>query len=278
MSETIVRLTVDDIPPQISAVDAIDGDALVEAASPTVPPSDLPEEDGIPLETNWHRVQINLLVESIKQRWRGRSDFFAAGNMFIYYSAAQARDRDYRGPDFFLVKGVDGQRIRGSWVVWEEEERYPDVIVELLSPSTADVDRGVKKHLYEQAFRTPNYFCYDPYTNRLEGWLLIGTRYQPLTPDANGRLWSSELSAWVGPWTGVCQQISMTWCRLFEADGALILTEAEAEASARLAAEGRAEAERQRAEAEAAARRAAESRAEQLAAKLRALGIDPDHP
>jgi hypothetical protein len=28
--------------------------------------------------------------------------------MFIYFSAEQVRSRDYRGPDFFVVKGVDG--------------------------------------------------------------------------------------------------------------------------------------------------------------------------
>nr|WP_322505530.1 hypothetical protein [Chroococcidiopsis cubana] len=46
---------------------------------------------------------------------------------------------------FFVALDVDGSRERQGWVVWEEDGRYPDVIVELLSPSTAKVDRGVKK-------------------------------------------------------------------------------------------------------------------------------------
>ena len=50
-------------------------------------PDNLPVEDGEPLETNWHRIQINLLVDLTNQLWYDRTDFFAGGNMFIYYSA-----------------------------------------------------------------------------------------------------------------------------------------------------------------------------------------------
>jgi Uma2 family endonuclease len=64
---------------------------------PDFPNIDLPSEDGEPLETNWHRLQINLLVDIVKEHWRGRTDYFAGGNMFIYYSLEQARNHDYRG-------------------------------------------------------------------------------------------------------------------------------------------------------------------------------------
>lgn len=60
--------------------------------------------------------------------------------MFIYYSSKQAKNNDFRGPDFFAVLNVDGNRSRQGWVVWEEEGRYPDVIIELMSPSTKNVD------------------------------------------------------------------------------------------------------------------------------------------
>jgi hypothetical protein len=41
--------------------------------------------------------------------------------MCLYYSARQARERDYKGPDFFVVKPTDGQRQRKAWIVWEED-------------------------------------------------------------------------------------------------------------------------------------------------------------
>ena len=94
---------------------------------------ELPTEDGVPLESNWHRIEMNLLIDSIHYHWRQRSDYFAGGNMFIYFSAEQVRNRDYRGPDFFVVTGVDGSRERGAWIVWEENGRYPNVIIEPVS-------------------------------------------------------------------------------------------------------------------------------------------------
>jgi Uma2 family endonuclease len=56
---------------------------------PDCPDIDLPKEDGVPLESGWHRSQINLLIDSVLHHWHGRDDFFAGGNMFIYYSLRQ---------------------------------------------------------------------------------------------------------------------------------------------------------------------------------------------
>lgn len=204
---------------------------------PDFPNIDLPEEDGVPLETNWHRVQINLLIDVVRYRWRDRQDFFVGGNMFIYYSVQQARSREYRGPDFFLVRDIDGSYARQKWVVWEEAGRYPDAIIELMSPSTAQEDLGSKKQIYERTFHTPDYFCYDPDTNTLYGWRLTAKQYEPLAPNTQGQLWSEELEAWLGTWEGVYLQQPAVWLRLFDQDGRLIPTEAEAERERAEAAE-----------------------------------------
>jgi Uma2 family endonuclease len=196
---------------------------------PDFPTLDLPEEDGIPLESNWHRIQMNLLVDIVRYRWRQRQDFFAGGNMFIYYSVQQIRNREYKGPDFFVVKDIDGSYPRQKWVVWEENARFPNMIVELLSAFTAQDDLGHKKELYERIFRTPDYFCYDPESDQLWGWSLQGGVYTSLTADAQGRLWSAELDAWVGRWSGLYQQEQAIWLRLFDESGHLLPTEAEAE-------------------------------------------------
>ncbi|MDV2997981.1 MAG: hypothetical protein N4J56_007686 [Chroococcidiopsis sp. SAG 2025] len=168
------------------------------------PPSDLVFDDGEPLETNRHRIAMNVLIDSALSALAGRSDFFAGGNMFVYYSRNQAMNRDFRGPDFFVALGVDGNRERQGWVVWEEDGRYPDVIVELLSASTANVDRGVKKDLYERVFRTPDYFVFDPFAaDSLQGWHLeLGRGYQPLIPNDRGWLWCETLELWLGTWNG----------------------------------------------------------------------------
>ena len=46
---------------------------------------ELPTEDGEPLETPWHLAQIAFFLELIHYAWRERNDFYAGGNMFIYY-------------------------------------------------------------------------------------------------------------------------------------------------------------------------------------------------
>ncbi|MCS6791999.1 MAG: Uma2 family endonuclease, partial [Oscillatoriaceae bacterium SKYG93] len=144
-----------------------------EQWQPPMPPTDLIFDDGEPLESNRHLIAMNILIRSLWQAWAERNDFFVGGNMFIYYSSAQARNRDFRGPDFFAVLNVEGTKERLGWVVWEEDGRYPNVIIELMSPSTAHIDKGIKKDIYEQIFRTPDYFVFDPFEpNSLQGWHL----------------------------------------------------------------------------------------------------------
>jgi len=216
-----------------------------------LPTIELPTEDGIPLETNWHRIQMNLLIDSVHYHWRDRHDYFAGGNMFIYFSFEQARNRDYRGPDFFVVKDVDGEQDRKAWVVWEEGGRYPNVIVELSSPSTLDVDLGPKKALYERTFRTPEYFCYDPDSAQLVGWRLEAGHYVDLEPNEQGWLWSEELGVWLGTWQGEFQRVTATWLRFYDNEGELVLTLAEAEAQRADREAWRAKLEAHRAEIEA---------------------------
>lgn len=243
--------------------------ATVLSASPGLvdvpaPPNDLPTEDGIPMESPWHRFAMNLLIELTHVHWHDRSDFYTGGNMFVYFSATQTRQYDYRGPDFFIVTDVDGQRPRDAWVVWEEDGRYPDLIIELLSPSTAQVDKTIKKTLYERTFHTAEYYCYDPSTQELFGWHLQQRNYVLQTPDTHGRLWSDVLQLWIGPWEGALLHGQAVWLRFFTSDGQLVPTEAEAERQ-------RTETERQRTEAERQRAEAAEAELVRLRAQLAAL-------
>jgi len=49
------------------------------------PPSDL-YSDEPPVETELHLEQIMLLIKSLKWLWKERTDFYAVGNLSIYYS------------------------------------------------------------------------------------------------------------------------------------------------------------------------------------------------
>ncbi|MBI1929188.1 Uma2 family endonuclease [Candidatus Poribacteria bacterium] len=236
-----------------------------------IPAMELPTEDGEPLESSWHRAEINLLIETIGVHWRNRQDFYAGGNLFIYYSLEQVRSREYRGPDFFVVLGVDGSYARKAWVVWEEGGKYPAVIIELLSPSTAHEDLTTKKDLYEQVFRTPEYFCYDPDASDLRGWRLVNMTYQELKPSARGELWSEELGLGLGLCEGRYLKSDDTWLRFYDEQGVLVPTEGELEAQrAERESQGRRQAET-RAKQEAEARQQAEAELAQVRAELEAL-------
>ncbi len=241
--------------------------SIVEPIEAIAFPNDLPTEDGEPLESNWHRIQINLLVDLVNQLWQDRNDFFAGGNMFVYFSTRQLVSHDYRGPDFFLVKDVEQKPARQVWKIWEEDGRFPDLIVELLSPSTAESDLTTKRQLYERTFRTPEYFAYDPETQRLYGWRLDVRAYHEIAPDARGWLWSEELGVWLGEWQGEYERVNAVWLRYYDRAGNLIPTGAEAEREKAEQERAYAEQERERAEQEAARAEQEAARAEQEAAR-----------
>ena len=114
------------------------------------------------LESNLHLRQIVLLIQCLEWLWQDRDDYFATGNLTVYYSPNQKKSDEFRGPDFLVVLGTTRNQNRRSWVVWQEDGKYPNVIVEILSKSTAKVDREEKKQIYQDIFRTPDYFCFDP--------------------------------------------------------------------------------------------------------------------
>ncbi|MDB9516060.1 Uma2 family endonuclease [Roseofilum reptotaenium CS-1145] len=90
-------------------------------------PSGEIESDEPELESYRHLAQLMLLLNSLEWHWQSRQDFFAAGNLSIYYTPpAQNAPRD-RGPDFFVAINTEGKP-RKSWVVWQEGGKYPDAM------------------------------------------------------------------------------------------------------------------------------------------------------
>jgi hypothetical protein len=165
------------------------------------------------------------------------------------------------------VLGVDGVRPRHSWIVWQEQGRYPDVIVELLSPTTISQDLGPKKDLYERVFKTSEYFCVNPDDWSLRGWHLENMHYVALQPDPRGWLWAGTLQLWLGIQEGRFQGTSTNWLRVFTSAGMVVPTAEEAAESAHT----RAETERARAEAEHSRVQALEAENTRLRAELERL-------
>ena len=289
-------------------VQALTAPEVINPVDTFFPEDDIPLEGIFPLrniesdepevESSLHLQQIFLLISCLELLWQERDDYFAAGNLTIYYKEEQDKAPRFRGPDFFVVLGTQ-KKERKSWVVYHEGGVYPHVIVEILSDRTAKVDRTTKKLLYQDTFRTLDYFWFHPETLEFRGFSLVSGEYVELVPNEQGLLWSQQLGLFLG--------IHNQKLRYFAESGELVLTPEEArvealaqvteaeqqaaEAKQRVAeaeqqaaeakqqaaeAKQQAELETQRAELETQRAEEAIAQAEKLADKLRELNIDPD--
>jgi Uma2 family endonuclease len=234
-------------------------------------PSEDPEEPGLPDE--FHDFQPQLLSATFRLADVAADRIFTAADLNLYYDIAHPRW--YKRPDWFAVVGVprfysDDDDLRLSYVTWQEQVN-PYIVVELLSPGTADEDLGLvqadpnapppKWQVYEQILRIPYYVVFDRYTENLQAFRLTEAGYVPITI-LDGRFTIPELGIGLGLWRGRFQGRVRDWLRFFDADGQWILTPLEVERE-------RADQEQIRAERE-------RLRAERLAELLRAQGIDPD--
>ena len=171
------------------------------------------------MESSLHYMQLLILVTSLEWLWRDQNDFFIGADITIYFSRQQLKNRQFRSPHFFLVKDTE-KRPRTSWVVWEEDGRYPDLIIELLSNSTAKVDQNLKKSLYENRFHTPEYFWFSPESLEFAGFKLVGNQYQEIVANQEGYLWSEVLDLYLG--------VANSKLRYFTSEGELVPTPEEA--------------------------------------------------
>ena len=123
----------------------------------------------------------------------GIADKYVAGNNFVYYVEGDKKKRV--SPDCYVVLGIPAKQ-RSSYMMWQNAGRAPNVVWEFTSRKTARDDREDKFVLYEQTLKVPEYFLFDPKDQylkpRLQGYRLVGGTYQPIVPDANGRMTSRE--------------------------------------------------------------------------------------
>jgi Uma2 family endonuclease len=218
----------------------------------------LPCNDGVPMETQRHKMQMDLLLETLYPWLAARDNGYIGGNMFVYYSSGQLKNQDFKGPDFFAVLDVPKVE-RKSWVLWEEG-KSPDVVIELLSESTAEQDKNGKKLVYQDQMRVPEYFWYDPFDPAdWRGFRLVGGVYQEMELNGADRYVSEKLGLALVRWSGDYNDVEAVWLRWATLAGALMPTKNE------LLQQAQAQAEE------------AQAQADRLAAKLREMGIDPDN-
>lgn len=153
-----------------------------------------PESDGEPMaESDTHWLATADLAFALRHRYQGDPRVYVASDNFIYYE--RGNPRAVFSPDVYVVFGV-AKRLRGSYKVWEEEGRCPDVVFEISSRNTWIEDTGNKMAVCAR-LGVREYFLYDPERDYLDpplqGYRLHGRRYIPMVPDVDGTLVSEVL-------------------------------------------------------------------------------------
>ena len=217
-----------------------------------------PTQEDLMGERSFHADLVTYLMDVLKWYYHGQLCALYE-NLNIYQTA---NPLEYPlAPDIAVFKGVSRRPIK-SWRVGKSG-LAPQVVFEIASEETWKKDLDEKPLRYAR-MGVQEYFAYDPHepplprsaNRRLFGWRLDSGRQtiKEMSIGPNGSLWSPSLESRLVP--------DGATLRLYDRNGLMRLTRAEAEAQ-------RANSAIQQAEAEA-------RRAQALAEKLRSLGIDPD--
>jgi Uma2 family endonuclease len=215
------------------------------------PDDPYPESDGQPMADNTEQYDWMVKIkENLEILFAEEPDVFIASDL-LWYPVPSRQITGPVAPDVMVVLGRPKGR-RGSYRQWEEGDLPPQVVFEILSPSNSAQEMANKRVFYD-TYGVEEYYLYDPAENRLEIWLRQEGRLRPV----------SHLKGWSSPRLGIRFALTPETLEIYDPQGRPFLT------SVQLA--HRVQQEATRAEQE-------HQRAERLAARLRALGIDPDLP
>src|SRR5262245_38636324 len=153
---------------------------------------------------------------------------------------------------------------RGSCMQWEEGSIAPQVVFEFRSSGNTIAMMTRKFRFYER-HGVEEYYLYDPDTGELSGWQRQGNTLEEIEP----------MAGWISPRLGIRFEIERGALQLYQPDGERFATYVEL-MEQREQEHQRAEQEHQRAEQERQRAEQEHQRAESLAARLRALGIEPE--
>ena len=160
-----------------------------------IPPEPEPPEDGLAQEEPHLRLRIILFTH-----YHNCPDVLVSGGKGYYFYDRYDINAKF-APDLTISFGVDADRIRArnAYMIWEVG-KPPDFAMEIATPSTADIDNGVKRELYAE-LGIGEYWRLDPTGGDLYGEPLIGEyllngkyRRYPTYRDTKGRMASRSLA------------------------------------------------------------------------------------
>ncbi len=190
------------------------------------------ESDGRPMgETDLHRDWMIRLLDLFRYYYRSQR-VYVASDLLLYYE--EGNPSEFVVPDLFVVLDCDpGQR--RTFKIWEED-RVPNLVVEVTSRSSRSADRRTKPDIY-QSLGVEEYVLFDPtgdyLSPPLQGFWLDGAKYRRITAGVNDEIACKSI--------GVTFQLADNQLVVLDSQTREVLrTVAEAHEAARVAAERRA--------------------------------------
>lgn len=245
--------------------DGVHVEKLVTWGHRPAPVVEYPDSDGQPmadntLQADWIillKTNLDLIVPD-----------FVAADLLWYPVEGDPKTR--AAPDCLVAFGRP-KGYRGSYKQWEEDKIAPQIVMEVLSPGNRYGEMANKLSFYDR-FGVEEYFVIDPYDNSLAVHVRRDGHLQ-LVPEWEG---------FASPRLGIRFERPAGALRVLGPDGSPFTDLATERARAALAAKSaeqektRAEQEKTRAEQEKTRAEKQQQRADALAARLRAMGVDPD--
>ncbi|NEO87897.1 MAG: Uma2 family endonuclease [Spirulina sp. SIO3F2] len=243
--------------------------------TPLSTPNLYPDSDGKPMADNTEQYRwIAKLVTNLKHLLREQTAFVAGDLLWYPLEVPKGEKTPSQAPDVMVVLGrPDGAR--GSYQQWRENNIAPQVVFEILSPSNTASEMVTKQAFYAQ-YGTLEMYFYDPKSE--EFWGLT----RPSQVDELQPVMALNLP-WVSPLLQIRFEHTEAGLGVYYPDGkpfqepeafALAAEQVRTERDQAQAERDQAQAERDQAQAE---RDQAQAERDRLAAKLRALGIDPNN-
>jgi Uncharacterized protein conserved in cyanobacteria, COG4636 len=228
----------------------------MQTTAATQPEIIYPETDGEPMAQNTKQAEVMMtLKENLDALFADRDDVFVAIDHFWYPVKGHPNIR--QAPDVMVVLGRPKGH-RGSYKQWEEDNIPPQVVFEVVSPGNTQEEWDAKLAFYEQ-YGVLEYYIYDPETSEWRGYVREGGKLAVI----------EAMEGWVSPLLGIrFGRGSGTDPGVYAPSGERFVGYVEVRRALELAVARELEARRRE--------EAARQRAEQLAQKLRELGIEPD--
>ena len=179
---------------------------------------ELPSSDGLPVDNELHILIPNLLSFILGFIWVDRWDWYFGVNMGIYY-ATGVNPRVPIVPDAFLSLGVErikSNKLRESYVVWEENDIAPIFALEVVSKTPGgEYDRKMTRYtqlgvLYYIIYN-PDYWQRDR-REPLEVYRLVEGEYQRQIGEP---FWMPEIGLGIGRGIGTHGGLQREWLYWF---------------------------------------------------------------